>query len=245
MQVQEIITRLREDYLDDTLGVDEDDSLVTDTSLLRFADEAQKQACRRGNFIYDETTATVCTIQLVEDQRAYPFDQNITVLQRVSFDGTDLNKTTEEALQNKDSNWRTADSSDPTCFYVRGRTIYVYPVPSLEASAKTLDLSVYRYPISSFRSDKQSFEIFEEAQDDLIYWMLYRVYNLRDEDLNDPTAAAYYYSLFQEVYGEVVPARVRIHQFESPETLVHTTPDGYSFTNGSTQTDPDFDTRGW
>jgi hypothetical protein len=246
MKIAELITILREDYLDDTLGVDENDSLISQDALIRFAAQAEDQACRRGNFIFDKTTAEIATIELVADQRSYQFHEKITVLKTVSYDGNELIKTTEENLNDYYPGWNTADTGTPTHYYVRGRTIYLYPVPGTVEALKTLDLETYRRPITNYRSEQQRLEIFEEAQPDLVYWMLYRVYNLRDEDLKDPTQASYYHQLFTEVYGPVVPLRVRIHQFETPESLNHTSPDRYTFTGSGSEVDPDFDdSRGW
>lgn len=247
MLVSDLITELREDYLDDTLGVDTDDSLVTEESLIRFADEAQDQACRRGNFIYDESDVDICKIQLVDGTRAYTLHQKITVLEGLYLDGVQLVHTTEGELDRRVPGWRTGEKSKPTHYYIRQRTVYLYPVPDSESGAKMLDLAVYRKPKTKLVDVGDSFEMFEEAQDDLVYWMLYRVYNLRDEDLNDPTAAVMYYGLFETTYGQEVPLRVRIHQFENPKILQHTPSDSYAFTStGKTaRQDDDFDKRGW
>lgn len=245
MKAEEIITRIREDYLDDTLGVDSNDPLVTDASLLRFANEAQIQACRRDDLIFDDTTASVCEIVLTTDQRVYPFSSLITRLHRVIHDGIDLTKINEEMLDDYYSGWRDADSATPTHYYVKGRKIYLYPEPDATASLIPLNLTVHRLPIEDIDSYGDEFELFDEAQEDLVYWMLYRVYNLRDEDLFDPASSNYYLGLFTQTYGTVIPLDVRIHQFESVIKLVHTSPDKYTYTNKSRLEDSDFDQHGW
>lgn len=247
MLVSELITRLREDYLDDTLGVNNNDSLVSETALIRFADEAQDQSCRRGNLLYDESDPTICRITLVNGTRNYQLDQKITVLEKVLLEGKELIHTTEDGLDSLYSGWRltTASKGPPTHYYIRQRTLYTYPIAGIESDTKTLDLSVYRKPKTQLTAVGDAFEIFEEAQDDLIYWMLYRTYNLRDENLTDPTAAALYYGLFETSYGQEVPLRVRIHQFENPKILQHVPSDYYAFTNKTARQDDDFDNRGW
>ena len=245
MRVEELITRLREDYLDDTLGVDNFDSLVSEPALLRFASEAQLQATRRGDLVYDEDTVSACNITLIADQKVYSFNSAINRIKRISYDGTNLCHTTEKELDRENKYWRTLDTGVPTKYYIRSRKIYLVPAPSTLEIGKPLELGVYRSPLSSFRSTRQSFELSEEEQQDLVYWMLYRVYNLRDEDLHDPVASAMYKGLFEESYGPVIPARVRTHQFESPELLTHIPSDDYAYTGDSDLTDPDFDEVGW
>lgn len=245
MRVEELITRLREDYLDDTLGVDNFDSLVSEKALLRFASEAQLQATRRGDLVYDEDTAEVCNITLVTDQRGYSFHSAINRIKRVSYNGENLCHVTEKELDRENKYWRTLDTGVPVKYYIRSRKIYLVPAPSLLEIGKPLELAVYRSQISDFKNIRQYFELAEEEQQDLIYWMLYRVYNLRDEDLYDPNASAMYKGLFEESYGPVIPARVRTHQFESPELLTHIQSDKYAYTGDSDLTDDDFDKVGW
>jgi len=246
MLVGELITRLREDYLDDTLGVDENDSLVSEKALIRFAREAQDQACRRHELIYDDTTAAVATITIVAGTEEYLIHTRITRLIRVSHNGLDLKKITEREMEPDDPLWRQRDNATPTHYYVRDRRIHLYPVPDADAvtDASTIQLAVYRKPINNILSKANSFEIFEESQDDLIYWMLYRVYNLRDEDINNPTDAAMYLNLFEEVYGPVIPIDVRTHQLESPIVQTLRPAKAYNY-SGESNVDPEFDSSGW
>lgn len=245
MLVSDLITSVRVDYLDDTLGVDSNDPLVTNASLIRFANQAQVQACRRDQLIFDDETASVCEITLVEDQRAYDYSELITRLYTVRHDGVDLTKINEEMLDNYYSGWRDADSATPTHYYIKGKKLYLYPEPDATAAAIKLNLTVHRMPLAELDEVTDELELFDEATEDLVYWMLYRTYNLRDEDLFDPDAAALYLGLFTQTYGPAIPLDVRIHQLESVDSLVHTTPDRYKFTNKSRLQDADFDSSGW
>lgn len=240
MRVSEIITQLREDYLDDTLGVDTNDSLVSEKALVRFADEAQKESCRRMDMIYDQDTAAICTINFLANGQGLALDKRITKLERVMLDGVELIKKSESELKARNPAWLTYTGT-PTCYYIKQRKIYLHPIPVIVG---VLNLAVYRLPLSDIRSTATAFEIPDEFQPDLIYWMLYRTYNLRDEDLHDPKNAALYFEQFTQNFGKPVPADVRIHQFESPASQSLRPATGYSFTN-NTETDPDFDSTGW
>lgn len=244
MRATDLMTELREDYLDDTLGVDDNDSLVSEAALLRFASDAQIQAGRRmDDLIYDETTPEHCTATLVYNQASYALSSKLTRILRVSINGNDLSFKTEYELGQMDASWRASEANTPTHYYVRGRKIFLYPAPdAATAAAYTLDLAVERLP-SALSNKLQSFEIPEEAQQDLIYWMLYRVYNKRDEDLFDPDKAAAYKTMFEDMFGKVVPMDIRIHQLESNRIMQHLTGD-YTFSGGS-EADPDFDSTGW
>lgn len=244
MKVSELITRVREDYLDDTLGVDTNDSLVSETALVRFAQEAQLQACRRHELIYDEVTPEVCTIALTQDKREYKLSELITRIKIAKHDGVELCHTTEEDLYKNNREWRL-ETGKPKAFYIKSRVLYIYPLSNLQESAFPIQLSVFRLPLRKITDDFDDFEIFPEAQEDLIYWMLYRVYNLRDEDLNDPTAAKMYEGLFDQTYGPVIPIDIRTHQLESPRDLSLSPGDDYSFTGYHSDEDSNFDTYGW
>jgi len=243
MLVSALITEVRTDYLDDTLGVDTNDALVSEASLLRFTDEAEEQSCRRMDLLYDETTASVCAITIADGTKAYAIDSRITKLERVSWNGIDLPKKHESEYSG--TSWRETEG-EPTSYYVKQRSIYLHPTPDADAVSEdnALALAVFRTPETSITADTDTPEIPAEFHRDLINWVLYRVYNLRDEDLFDPAKASYYLSAFTNSFGPEVPADVRQHQFESPRTQVLRPKTGYQFTNQS-EADPDFSSTGW
>ena len=193
------------------------------------------------DLLYDETTAAVCTHTLVDGTQVYPLDSRITKLERVSYKGIDLPKMRESEYSG--TTWRT-DSDEPTSYYVRQRSIYLHPTPDADADTESMSLAVYRMPLAKIEDEDADIEIPVEFHMPLVYWALYRVYNLRDEDLQDPTKAGFYLSKFVDVFGEEVPADVRIHQFESPQMQTLRPKAGYQYTN-SELSDPDFDNTGW
>jgi hypothetical protein len=240
MLVSDLITLVREDYLDDTLGVDTNDSLVSEESLVRFANDAQKESCRRMDMLYDQDTAAICEIDFLTDGAALALDSRIVKLERVMLDGVELTKKTEQEIKAGNAAWMTYTNT-PTSYYVKQRKIYLHPIPVVVG---TLDLAVYRLPVDEITATTDSFVIPEEFQLDLINWMLFRVYNLRDEDLYDPKNAAFYSDQFTQDFGPTVPADVRLHMLESPKTQTLRPTTGYSYTNND-QSDPDFDSTGW
>ncbi len=243
MLVSALITRITEDYMDDTLGLADGDSLAGETTLIRHIDEAEKEACRRMDLIYDETTSAVCEHTIVDGTRAYALDSRITKLERVTWNSIDLPKRVESEYEG--STWRT-DEDDPTSYHVRGRTLYLQPIPDADAvsTSTTLYLAVYRMPLVDIDAVTDEPEIPSEFHLALIYWVLYRILSKRDEDINDPMGAPFYLNKFVEVFGPEVPADVRMHQFESPRVQTLRPKLGYQYTN-TTAGDPDFDTIGW
>ncbi len=295
----ELITIGREDYLDDTVGATAGDGLVTDATFLRFLIEAQEQACRRMDLLYDETTAAICTLTLVDGTRVYLLDSRITKLERVEYDSAAIPQKTVEELNISNPTWRT-DTGEPTQFVVRQRSLYPIPYPGADEDTDTLSLEVYRLPLVDLRNDSawvlstvtaagsyitntalthyfyttaggtthsseptwdttvgnttadndvtwtcvaaiaNTPEIPDEFHHALVYWALYRVYNKRDEDSFDPNKAAMFYGQFKEVFGELVAADVRIHQFENPRTLTLGVGNAYSMTQGLTAEDDDW-----
>ena len=240
MLVSDLITRVREDYLDDTLGVDTNDSLVSEAALIRFTDEAQKEACRRMDMLYDETTELVCKISYLTGGNGFLLDNRITVLERVMLSGIELTHKTEAEIKTGNAAWMTY-TGPPTCYYIKQRTIYLHPIPE---SAGDLDLAVYRLPMEDVNNTAGFvLEIPEEFQIDLINWVLWRVYNKRDEDVFNPQDAALFLDRFEQVFGKTVPADVRLHRFESPRIQTLRPAKGYSFTGNNNQDDPDFDSN--
>jgi len=209
--------------------VDEDYSMVTDSTLYRFINEAQVQTCRRMDLIFDDTVPSVCSITLVAGTRSYKLNRFITRLEHVSYDGTELVKKTPEELDVSDPTWRTL-TGVPTMYVVRQRKIYPVPAPTADEVAIPLALEVYRLPRFDIDCDDE-LEIPLEFQDDLIPWVLYRVYHKRDEDIFDPDKGKMHLAEFIETFGEVVPADVRLYQFENPKKATIRPSTGYAMTN--------------
>ena len=230
MEVSEIITIVREDYLDDTFDGWEtataeekaDQFLWSDKALLRYLTEAQRQACNRTDFLYDDTSG-LGKITLKAGVRDYKINQKINVIEEVIFDAskklTHISKEERDRYQN---DWRNSSVSvtNSTPYYViRGRKLFVYPMPQSEDDGKKLQLSIWHQPVDPIGSVSDELSIPEEYHRDLIWWMLYEAYSKQDADGYDKGKGMDYLAQFNNAFGDYVPSEVRLNQLQEPEGL--------------------------
>lgn len=208
MKGSDLATILREDYLDDAVN----EKLWPDAQLLRHINQAQHEACIRGDFIFDDTTPEITQIALTADKAEYPFHRLITRFKRIALGDTAYTRKTREEMDAQDKDWRIQPAhQDQPIAVVSGRTITLCPTPD---AAGTLKLEVYRSPKGLKDIDKE-LEVIPEYQYDLIHWCLYACYNKRDADTFDPIKAREYLAEFDRIFGPPLDARIRQHQLEA------------------------------
>lgn len=219
MQISELLEAARNDYLDDKTA----EFLWTSPAMLRYFTEAERQACNRADLIYDDVTPQYTQIKLVAGQASYKFHSKITVIERFIWNGLPLPKYTKDELDVKQPTWRTdigLINKSPSVL-VQGHTIRIVPSPVSEdiLLAPNLLLETYRLPAVDITDFAQEPEIPCEYHRDLIYWVLHEAYKKQDADTFNQEKSDYYLARFTEVFGPVVPARVRQHQFETDRSL--------------------------
>jgi hypothetical protein len=124
MTIADLITIARTDYLDDAVA----DYLWDDAFMLRAFSEAQRQACNRTDFLYEDVLITVNSTAL-----SYPLDTRITRLIDVLFAGHQVQKVSLNELIYKRPLWRdeTGMLDKQVSYVVRGNTIRFVPAPAL------------------------------------------------------------------------------------------------------------------
>ena len=231
MEISELITTIREDFLDDVFSNWEsatDDErnnqfLWSDDALLRYLTRAQQQACNRTDFIYDDSTAKIVEITLVDDQRTYTLSQKITVIEDITYDDKPVKHISKDERDKYLPTWRTDENAMgeglDVHYIIRSRKISFYPAPGpLDAGSKVY-LSTYRTPIDNIESTSDDLEIPEEYHYDLIWWVLYEAYSKRDTEFYDKDKGLGYLAQFNERFGEYIPSEVRLNQFQEPKVL--------------------------
>lgn len=227
MEVSELITILREDYLDDTFNGWEtateaekaDQFLWSDSFLLRSLTEAQRQACNRTDFLFDDDGTF--NVTLVAGSPTYQLDRNITFIEQVTFDETDVAHMSKEEFQAKYPKWRTdTGMTGKLCSYVmRGHKLRIYPIPDATDAGKTLSIDVYHLPVETIASTSDELSIPSEYHRDLIWWVLYECYSKQDADGYDPKRAETYLANFNASFGQYVPSEVRLNQLQESQSL--------------------------
>lgn len=222
MRRDELIRILREDYLDDVSDApDQDDEHYrwSGAFLGRALAQAELEACRRVDFIFDDSTAAVCQITLADGTESYALNGKITRIERVFYDGTELGHRTEADMAGiYGDDWRT-DTGEPSIYLVKGRRIRPYPIPSADEDGEVLALEVYRLPLAPFQTEP---EIPEEYHERLCPYGAHLAYKRRDEDTYDPKKAEEMLAEFNAEFGRPVDPEVREHQLRNPDTLQFT-----------------------
>jgi len=227
MELSEMITIIREDYLDDTFSgwqsasdaEKEDQFLWSDSALLRYITEAQRQACNRTDFLFDDTTFS---ITLVVGTHTYAINNKITFIENIDFDANKkvTHRSVEEVKRNN-TDWRTASgmTGNDLVYTVRGRKMRVYPIPDAVDAGKVLTLDTFRLPLEPLTSVGDDLEIPDEYHRDLVWWVLYEAYSKQDADGYDKDKGLGYLAQFNQAFGEYVPSEVRLNQLQEDSSL--------------------------
>ena len=217
MRVRDLVSIIREDYLND---VKAQKYLHSDASLLRKFSEAEKQACSRADLIFDSTTSEFSRITLVSGVSAYNFSSKIISIGDVVYTGKVLEKRSRDGLDRDFPFWRTDAglTNFDISYCISGRSIQLNRIPADVEAGTYLYLEVYRLPSVSLQDLNQEFEIPEEHQRSLIYWVLHECYKKQDSDIFDQDKSDYYLARFTQEFGRPISAIQRQHNLESTAT---------------------------
>lgn len=235
MEIKDLVTIIREDYLDDAI----EDYLWPDAFMYRALTEAERQACNRTDFLYDETTAEIVELTLVEGQQSYAIHPKVTFIDRVEFDSKIVTHISLDERDRFHADWRTASGlgSNDMSYWVRHRKIYFDRTPDAIDAGSTVYLRVYRLPLESITGGSDELEIPEEFHTDLIQWVLYQAYTKQDADGYDANRAKIHLRNFENAFGNFVPSEVRLNQMQEPKGL---RPRAVNYLGTSTNEDADW-----
>lgn len=211
MLASEIIQMAREDYLDDTRG----ENLWSDASMLRYLNEAGRQVCTRGDYIFDATTPAITRATVTPTKNSFKLHKDITRIKGVFIDGVKIPKKTREEMDFHVKDWRTATQGQ-TVFIVSGRNVTITPLP---VANTVVTLEVYRSPKLIEDLDSEP-ELIPEYHRDLVYWICYEALSKRDADTLDGKKANEYLAKFDNVFGRQIPSDVRQNQLEASMPFV-------------------------
>lgn len=203
MTIAELLTIARGIYLSEGVG----DYLWIDSFVLTAFSEAQRQACNRTDFIYEDLTIT-----LNDGVPSYTLNSRITRLNMVLFDGIEVVKRSASELDYINKTWRsdTAMSGKNCSYVVRGNKIRFVPAPAIDDDGLVVTLECYVMPSANFTAMSDSPVIPVEAHRDLIYWVIHEALNQVDI-----VKSNFYLDKFNAAFGKPVSAQVRQHQLEN------------------------------
>lgn len=180
--------------------------LWSDEEAIEYADDAQKEAARRGRLIVDSTTASTCQLAIVANSATYTLDARVLRINRAKLSGetTPLQFLMVRDLDARRPGWED-ETGTPEIIVPDWQTGQVRLVPKPTATA-TLALTVVRLPILTLNDLDDTLEIREEYQRNLRHWLNYRAYLKRDSETYNPESAGEALKLFEMEFGKPQPA---------------------------------------
>lgn len=217
MKLGELLDIVRRSDLDDTAQP----YLWSDDELTEYADDAQKQACRRGRLLVDSTTDAICEIAVVAGTSVYTLDPRVIRINRA--------RLSSESLPLRFMQVRALDAQAPGWEDWEGTPEYLVPdwqsggirlVPNPTANA-TLGLTVVRLPLAELNDPDDDFEIRDEYLRELRHWIVYRAYMKRDSETFKPDKATEALALFEREFGPPQPAYAELwaQQYHAEDTF--------------------------
>ena len=229
MNLEQLITIVRFDYLDDDPESAPKKYLWDDEFMFRSFTEAERQACNRQNLLFDDTTAEYTQITLVSGKSTYDIPQKITKIEYVSFEDKEVDRQSKHELNRNNTDWRTETgmTDKPVQHMIRGHKIRFIPSPDADDAGEVVSLEIFRLPECDFLNLSSEPEIPEEYHRDLIYWVLHEAYKKQDADRFNQERSDYFLSRFTEIFGEYISAEVRLNQMQQRGSL-HLRPTAYT-----------------
>lgn len=185
----------------------------SDAELTEYANRVIEEFCTEGFAIEDRTTVDdgtdpVCQITLVQDQAYYDVSDKIVAFHKakVSNQSAPMAIKDLEWMEENMGDWESQESGIPRILITHGvgeNVVGIYPAPDADTAGETIDLVVYRLPITELDStdpDNSSPEIKQKFQryiDNGVYMFAYRKH---DEDTENGLAKMHmgYYELDKE-----------------------------------------------
>ena len=195
MKVGEALTELR-DRLDDIA----EPFLWDSERLVRFIDEAQREAADRARLILDDQS-TITRFTTEPGKATYRLDESIIEVESVLLDGKPIERNHEQWLDEHRPHWRQ-DTGHPLSFIERedGRHIRLHPSPQ---SVLPVQMTVYRLPREPLDPNDldAEFEIHPRHHMRMLDWAARLAYLKRDADTEDRRRAELHEVLFIESFG--------------------------------------------
>lgn len=210
MNGSELIASFRDEAKDDVKPY-----FVKDERALQFANEAEREACRRSHLLID-SSADFCEISVSANEPLVEIDPRIINIRRakLSISTYSLSPVRAEEMDRVNPGWES-HTGTPTTYITDYQTNAIRLYPKQQVAA-TLNITVSRLPNKEFDEESDP-EIRAEYHPALVKWMLYRAYSKQDSDLFDPNKAANALAEFEREFGRRASARNERWQAERPQ----------------------------
>lgn len=197
MTLQELIDAARSETADTATPY-----LWSDADWIRYANDAQREACRRARLIVDSTTTDITRIALVAGTDSYALDPRVLFIKRVklSTSSNPLRPASYKDLDRSVPGWE-AQTGEPQAYVpdMNENEFRPYPTPT---AAATISLTVIRLPLVDMDDVDNTPEIPARYHESLMFWMLYRAYSKQDSETLDKKKAVDNLALFEAEFGK-------------------------------------------
>ena len=194
MKLDELIALYRAQSMDA-----EEPQFCSDELLTIYANEAQDEACRRGQLLRD-AASPMCTVAYAAGDGSVALNDGIVQVLRAFVDGWPVDVISAEQMEAFMPTWQATSSAVRPSYLVAGLSagrLHLWPTPSQPGQIK---LHVLRLP-KRLKMDADKPEIRPELHPALVDWMLYRAYGRVDTDMYNDAKAAIALAKFEAEFG--------------------------------------------
>lgn len=153
---------------------DNEPHLWPDADAQRYLDDACREAAERAFLIRDTTTTSVCQLAVLANVSTYTLHASILHVERaiLASQRLPLRLTSTEEMDHEHPGWTALKSSKSTRALIDAEggafKLRLYPTPNV---ADTLNLAVFRVPLTSVSKDDDAPEFHVRYHERLIDWM--------------------------------------------------------------------------
>lgn len=193
--------------------------LVKNERLIQFANEGEREACRRAHLLVDSSSG-FCSVSVSANEPLVDIDPLIINIRRakLSISTYSLSPVRAEEMDRVNPGWELHVGT-PTTYVTNYQTNAIRLYPKQQVAAD-LTMTVSRLPANSMESDDDEPEIREEYHPALVQWMLYRAYSTQDADMFDANKAARALAEFEKEFGK--KASGRNERWQNDRTMIDT-----------------------
>lgn len=201
MTLEQIIALYRHQSDDDAIPYDVEDEILT-----IWANEAQDEACRRGELLVS-TSADFCTVAFAADDESVALDPRIVRIKRARVNGKTVSVMSADQMQEMFPEWMDDTTRTTPTHLIEGVDtgfLHLWPRP---AEAGEVKITVQRMAIEPMANSTDEPEIRAELHPQLVDWLLYRAHSKDDIEIYDDTKARLALARFEAEFGSKASGR--------------------------------------
>lgn len=170
--------------------------------ILKYANEAEAEACIRARLLVDSTTDSICAIQTSPGISVYDYDPRIVSILRGKITGAvrPIKRVSFTVLDDYYPDWdvQTGEVEAFVTGLDKGK-IRLFRQPTV---ASPLNLTVARLPLNPMVDDTSIPEIPEHLHAALVCWIKHKIFNNQDAELFDRNRADVHLQMFEQKFGQ-------------------------------------------